>query len=340
VSRCVKTVIAALGLTASLAAPAFAQATTCAGTNIMTELKASEPKLYAEIRQAADVTLNAKSVLWKIENTEKPEQAPSYLFGTIHLTDDRVMELPEAVKTAFSESVRAALEIEDVSSSRISEALQTMSSRGSVLLPAKERLEAMLTPAELKEATKVLVRTGLDAKVLGRVRPWVALVMLGTPDCERSRLMGGKVTLDESIAIQAENRGMGTFGLEQLEQQFQSMAAIPDADQLALLKAQLAYANRLTDVVETTLQLYLDRDLGAIWPLQIALAKKAGVDPKVFDSYEENLLSVRNNRMYGRLSAHLDRGGVFVAVGALHLPGKTGLVQQAIDAGFKVTPVE
>ena len=339
-SRCVRTLIATLGLTVSLAAPVFAQATTCAGKNIMSELKAAEPQLYAEIRKAADATLNAKNVLWKIENPEKPEQAPSYLFGTIHLTDDRILDLPESVKTAFGDSVRAALEVEDVSASRVSEALQTMSSRGAVLLPAKERLDAMLTPAELQEASKVLARTGLDAKVLGRVRPWVALVMLGTPDCERSRLMSGKVTLDESIAIQAETRGMGTFGLEQLEAQFQSMAAVPDADQLALLKAQLAYANRLTDVVETTLQLYLDRDLGAIWPLQIALAKKAGVDPKVFDSYEENLLSVRNNRMYGRLSAHLDRGGVFVAIGALHLPGKTGLVQQAREAGFTVTPLE
>lgn len=339
-SRCVQTFLATLGLTVALAQPVFAQATTCAGKNLMTELKVSDPNLFAEIRRAADATPNAKGLLWKIENTEKPDQAPSYMFGTIHLTDDRVMELPESVKSAFGDSLRAALEVEDVSASRVTEALQTMSRRGAVLLPAKQSLAALLTPVELKEASKVLARSGLDANVLARVRPWVALVLLGTPECERSRLMSGKITLDESIAIQAESRGMGTFGLEQLEAQFLSMAAVPDADQLALLKAQLAYAGRLTDVVETTLQLYLAGDVGAIWPMQIALAKKVGVDPKVFDSYEENLLSVRNNRMYGRLSAHLDRGGVFVAVGALHLPGKTGLVEQAREAGFKVTVVE
>ena len=339
-SRCVHSLIAALGLTAAWTVPALAQATTCTGKNLMTELKAAEPQLYAEIRKAADATPNAKSVLWKIENPERPDAAPSYLFGTIHLTDDRALELPESVKTAFAESVRAGLEIEDVSTSRVSEALQTMSSRGAVLLPAKGRLDALLTPVEFKETSKVLARSGLDATVHGRVRPWVALVMLGTPECERSRVMGGKVTLDESIAMQAEQRGMGTFGLEQLEAQFQSMAAISDADQLALLKAQLAYAGRLNDVVETTLQLYLDRDLGAIWPLQIALAKKAGVDPRVFDSYEENLLSVRNTRMFGRLSTHLDRGGLFVAVGALHLPGRLGIVEQARNAGYTVTAVD
>jgi uncharacterized protein YbaP (TraB family) len=36
----------------------------------------------------------------------------------------------------------------------------------------------------------------------------------------------------------------------------------------------------------------------------------------------------------------LDEGGVFIAVGALHLSGEKGLVALLREAGYTVTPVE
>ncbi len=37
---------------------------------------------------------------------------------------------------------------------------------------------------------------------------------------------------------------------------------------------------------------------------------------------------------------HLDKGGAFIAVGALHLPGKTGLVSLLREAGYTLTAIE
>ena len=36
----------------------------------------------------------------------------------------------------------------------------------------------------------------------------------------------------------------------------------------------------------------------------------------------------------------LDKGGVFIAVGALHLPGDKGLVALLRDGGYTVSPIE
>jgi uncharacterized protein len=331
--------LAAATIAVCAAAPAIANPKACTGRNLLTDMKASDPALYAEVRKSADSMPNAKSLLWKIEDTENPDRAPSYIFGTIHLTDDRVAKLSPAAEKAFNSASRVAIEIEDLSAPRVAEAIQTLSGRGAVLAKSGG-LSTQLTPVEFASASKALSKTGLDQTVVSRVRPWVALVMLGTPDCERGRMLGGKQPMDNAIADRAESRGLGTFGLETLELQLMAMSAIPDKDQLALLKSQLADPARINDVTETMLQMYLARDLGAIWPLQIALAQKAGVDPAVLESFEKNLLIERNERMFGRLSMHLDRGGLFVAVGALHLAGKTGLVQLVREAGYKVTPVE
>jgi uncharacterized protein len=316
-----------------------ATAQECRGKNMLKELEANEPLVFAEIRKAANATENAKHLLWKIEDPKEPDRAPSYLFGTIHLSDPRAVDFPKSVTDALASVHRVATEVDDPSSERVSEAMATMTNKGVVLLPGQDRLDKMLTAPEHQRAALALKRLGMAPDMMARVKPWVASMLLATSDCERSRAAGGKLTVDSEIVQRAEGRGLGAFGLETLETQFQSMADVPDADQLALLKAQLALQPRINDVTETLLQLYLDRDLGAIWPFQIALAKAAGVDPKVFESYQENLIYLRNQRMLGRVHTHLFRGGVFMAVGALHLPGKTGLVSLLREMELTVTPV-
>jgi hypothetical protein len=323
---------------AMLPGPTAAQATQCGGINMLDELKASDPALFDEVRKAAAATINARKVLWKIEQPDKPDRAASHLFGTIHLTDDRVQALPPRVKEAMLIARRIAIEVDDLNPRRINEAMKSILPQ--VTLADGGRLEKLLTAKELQRARQSLARSTLPPDILARVRPWVANVMLATTDCERSRILGGKLPMDQEIAFQAENRGIGTMGLETVELQMQALASMPDADQLAILKAQLSIQDRANDMTETLVQLYLARDLGAIWPLQVALAKKAGVDAKSFESYRDTLLTLRNKRMRDRAHIHLLRGGIFIAVGALHLVGPTGMVKLFEEFGYKLTAVE
>ncbi len=107
-----------------------------------------------------------------------------------------------------------------------------------------------------------------------------------------------------------------------------------------MLKAAARLYGRVEDFAETMVQLYLERRLGAIWPLQLALAERVGVAPRVFDTAEQSLLITRNFGMRDNALAHLEQGNAFVAVGALHLPGKQGLVSLLREAGYTVTAVE
>src|ERR1700741_2839244 len=101
-----------LGL-ALLAAPAAeAQTPACRGKNVLDELQVSDQPVHARVMAAAAGTENAGAILWKIE---KAGIAPSHLFGTMHLTDDRINDLSPAVKAALAGSSRLVLELEDVS---------------------------------------------------------------------------------------------------------------------------------------------------------------------------------------------------------------------------------
>ena len=71
----------------------------CAGRDIFTAMKRSDPEGYARIRAAADAVPNTGALLWRVEGKNQP---PSYLFGTIHSTDERVTKLSPAVVAAFN----------------------------------------------------------------------------------------------------------------------------------------------------------------------------------------------------------------------------------------------
>src|SRR5262245_12964582 len=67
----------------------------CVGKDILVEMQASDPAAYAKLRGEADATENGKGRLWKVE---KAGVEPSYLFGTMHVTDPRVTALPPAAQ--------------------------------------------------------------------------------------------------------------------------------------------------------------------------------------------------------------------------------------------------
>jgi uncharacterized protein len=318
--------------------PAHAEANGCNGINLLDEMKVKDAPAYARIRAAADANKNGKSLLWKIESEEFPDRPASYLFGTLGFTDNRLMTLRPAVEEVLNFTSRIALEVDETSPERTQEALAVM--RNVLVPPAEAKLETLLAKSDATRTNVMLIKSGLPKEWVPRVKPWVAMLLTATSECERSRLKAGKLTLDGELARQAEARGVGSFGLESTEMKLGALAALDDAAQVSLLKASLAGFDRLDDKTEAMVQLYLARDAGALWPLQEELARQQGADQKALSAFRESYLDDRNARMRDRTMMHLQKGGVFIAVGAMHLPGERGLVELFKEAGFKLSAVE
>src|SRR5690606_16831784 len=90
---------------------AHAEDTVCTGIDLTADLQKTDPAAYKKIESEAAATLNGKGLLWKLE---KPGEMPSFLFGTMHLTDPRVVTLPPAAQKAFDGADTVIIETTEV----------------------------------------------------------------------------------------------------------------------------------------------------------------------------------------------------------------------------------
>jgi uncharacterized protein YbaP (TraB family) len=55
---------------------------------------------------------------------------------------------------------------------------------------------------------------------------------------------------------------------------------------------------------------------------------------------EEDLIKNRNDNWMKKLPGIVGNQSTFIAVGALHLPGKDGLIKQLQQKGYTLTPIK
>lgn len=82
---------------------------------------------------------------------------------------------------------------------------------------------------------------------------------------------------------------------------------------------------------------YLDGDLESL--LKISLDGSTVAERAFNDRFVKQVTFARNRRMADRLHIEYASGNLFVAVGALHLPGSQGLLNLLRSLGYDVRPV-
>lgn len=308
----------------------------CGGTDMLAELATSDPAAYEKISTEAQALGNTQALLWRVEKTGI---APSYLFGTMHLTDRRITALSPAVTDAFKTAKALVLEVGDLSPSAVAAAMTATTGAG-IIYSDGSTLESRLSAEEFATVTKVVESNGLPGDAAKMLKPWLVSTLMSISDCERRQAASGAKVLDMQLADRAKAAGIPVTGLETIEQQLSALAGIPEDQQLQMLRVSLKYYARTADLMETMLQLYLKRNMGAAMPFQSQLASRMDIPDSAFDGFKKSLLVDRNARMSANAASVLDKGNAFIAVGALHLPGKTGLVSLLREAGYTLVPVE
>ena len=266
-------------------------------------------------------------VLWRVE---RADGAASYVFGTLHSTDERVTALPQPVSDAFAASRTLAVEciLDNPAIFKISRAM---------LLPGGERLDASMSAPQVARLKDVSAHYHMPFNMVTRFKPWGAMILFSVPPSEHLRAASGLKPLDERLRAQAEAAGKTVLGLETVDEQIDTLDGMVPADQLLMLDSTLQDSGKIEGVFASLRDAYLARDLVTVYGL--LNAEKSGDATGAVSRFEQRLIIDRNRRMVERMDKLLRQGNAFVAVGALHLPGAHGILQLLSNEGYQVTRV-
>lgn len=306
----------------------------CTGKDLAVEMQADKPAEYERIAAEAAKVLNGKGLLWKLE---KDGKAPSFLFGTMHMTDPRVTSLTPPAQAAFEGSNTVVIETTDVlDQARMMEAMAKQPDL--MMFTDNTTLSSLLSPEDKATLEKGLAERGIPLESVQKMKPWMLAAMVALPSCEMARKAAGAPVLDVKIAEEAKAEGKAVKGLETMADQLGAMASLPMEFHIRGLVNSLKIGAGMDDVMETMIALYARGEVGMIVPLVNQVTKDSGVDDSGYADFERTMIHARNVTMAKNAEAILADGSAFIAVGALHLPGPEGLIEQFRKAGYTVSP--
>jgi uncharacterized protein len=266
----------------------------------------------------------AAPALFKIEKNG----VNSYLFGTVHVGDASMQGLPKYVTDAIDKSEQVVVEV-DIS--KLTPLQMQQRSMPFMLLKNGKTLQSELSQQNYTKLKDYFAKKSIDIAMFNGLKPWAVMVSMMQIEFQNAGF-SDKTGIDKQILTYAKSNNIKIAELETLEQQLQMF------DAMALLSNEM--------IAETFQQL---ADIDGYFIKLVDAWKNGDMDTLThyyhtsFDDSnygeisEQVMLINRNNKWLTQLAPRLAHERLFIAVGALHLPEKHGLIQQLQAKGFTVT---
>ncbi|MEX1034914.1 MAG: TraB/GumN family protein [Sneathiella sp.] len=265
-----------------------------------------------------------KGRLWRIT---KGEAVPSYIFGTMHSKDPRILHLPGVVMQVFIASNTAVFET-SLKDDELARNQQMM------LLAPGQSLKEKIGEPRFNELSRIAAAYGMTPSTLDRVKAWAAAAIISQPP-PNSQPSGHSLTLlDKELEKSARQSGKRVIALESNAEQLAIFDSMSDTVQVEYLDQAIDENHRLSEELETMTSYYLSGNTGWIaCDLEETLRETSAALSKVMTT---DLIYMRNHRMVERMLPELQRGNAFIGIGALHLPGEEGVLSLLEKLGYGI----
>lgn len=255
----------------------------------------------------------------------------AYLYGTIHLGRPDFYPLDLATTRALAQSSELVVELDATQADKVRAALLQNG-----MLPRGQTLDTVLPPELGKRLQAQLDAQGIPKAAVQPVKPWMAGLALLAGLIQK---MGydPELATDFYLIQLARQFGMPIAELESAGEQFSLFDRLPHQDQLVYLEESLSLLENQqaqTDL-EALIAAWLASDAQALHQLTL---KSLRDSPRSAAWMERVLIRERNSGMASKVDQMISSGHTpFVAVGALHLTGETGLPALLEAKGYRVT---
>jgi uncharacterized protein len=283
----------------------------------------------------ADDLVNGDGLLWRIE---KAGLAPSYLFGTIHSTDESALEVARRAAQSINGAKIVATELGGPIDT-LEKANITAATLAKALDRDHDTFEGAIAPDDRRAIEKLITSLGYPAEFAHHLKPWFLAILTALPKCEAERETLNLPEVDQFIAETARNSGVKVIGLETAEEQIAAIANMRPQVAATLLTLTARDPALNDNLYATMLRLYRESRPAEILAVSDALGGLSEAERGAQDEFMLALLQGRNATMAERAASLLASGGAFIAVGALHLAGNTGLIERFRAQGYTVTKV-
>jgi uncharacterized protein YbaP (TraB family) len=299
------------------------------------------PAASGPVEAAASAAMAPKGpFLWRVDGS-----APLYLFGTIHVPDDRVLALAPSVVKAFDDSAAVYTEIPMDSATQLGVMGKVMLPEGTQLseVIGQRLYDRMTAAAEKTLGAEHAALGGILGPLFQRMKPWAAMSQLSLleflPD-----IMAGKQPLDAMLYARAQAEGKKVGALETPDEQIAVFESFTLPEQTRMLELTLDEIERVKPGGHTQTQELIDAYLsGDMAVVSNVMEEAMAGDRALMARFQDIAITRRNNHMTERILAlrkEQPSTTMFVAVGTAHYAGPTGIVAQLQKAGLKVSRVQ
>ena len=270
-------------------------------------------------------------ILWKVERPGNDHV--TYILGTHHFAPLTVLDSLSALPDALKNCDRLYGEL-DMAAMASPESMMMM--QQALIAPTDSTLDKVLSPAQLdsvKAALNPLTGGQIPMEMLYPMKPaalstQIAAMMAMQLFPDLNPMEGLDMTMQE----RAKALGKPVGGLETMEFQMNALYGTPIADQAESLMKTIGDMDGEKRRAVSLANSYLAHDLDSILKLMMEEDGDA-------EDYERLIFS-RNDNWVKILTEEMPEASLMVVVGAGHLPGERGVLEQLRKAGYTVTPAE
>lgn len=289
--------------------------------------------VFSILLLGAASSAHATSSVWEITKVDKSTRVDNsngkntiYLGGTVHVLTLDDYPLPVEFDRAYALTDVLVLET-DMAKLDSPEFQQSMLSELSY--PKGQDLTQHLSPDTYKLLAVFCESRGIGMQVINNFKPSMVSVILTMVELQRLEFTGIGVDIFYNNKAVLDGKALGK--LETVEQQLAFIAGLGKGKEDELIRYSLEDMKTLPTFMTEMKTAWRDGDPQAL--VDLAITPLIADFPDIYQS----LLVQRNNNWLPQIEAMFNNQQTeLVLVGALHLVGKDGLLQQLQAAGYTV----